>query len=782
MASLKRFIVEIHRRSLWQVLTIYLGASWAVLEVTDQIIARYLLPEWVYPAALILLLIGLPIVLGTAFVREERREAESVPTAEVRDPTLLGEISIEAAVERETPRAKPIVRLLTWPRAILGGLLAFAVLGVVSASIVLRGEARVTEARGAAGDAFEERAWIVMADWAAPESDADVALAAQTALEVDLQQSQYVNLKGRNQIKPVLRRMGLSDDSAFDEDLALEVAEREGLSAVLAPAVARLGDDYVFSARVVQPGTGEELISVRAVAREDRLIEAVEKLSHQLRERLGEAGEAIRNSRPLPEVTTRSLEALKVYARAVEASLRTDDLRTLEFAQEAIRLDSTFAMAHRLLGVVYQSLARFSEAEASARRAYELRDRLTERERLHVEAVYYLDAAFDPRRAAEVYELLLSRYPDDSRAANNLGVTNSTWLANYERAYEAYQKTLELDPYGPIGYTNAISEAIQLEKWEAVDSLIATAKTRGVELRPTQSVILLAVAVEDWQRADLLCDSLLAATSSPGELVGVQTYCGGLAASRGRAKDALALLEHTGRFYAERGRVIDHAFLLSGLANIEQLRGRPAAARSYLVSILEHYPGDSISEIDRVVLRSRLSVAAGTLGYTDLIDRAEAAYPRDLDPDYWWVDFELGLQDGARALSVGEPARTVRRVHEVLEFGYEPYGSMYDVHLLLGIAFGELGEPDSAISHFEKAFHPARFSEGGTWSLRGARSELPFAIRRLAELEESRGNTEAAIRQYQRLLELWSDADPELSDQVASAQRALARLTGRETS
>lgn len=207
MASLKGFIVEIHRRSLWQVLAVYLGASWIVLEAANQVIERYLLPEWVYPAALILLLIGLPIVLATALVREDR---ELAALAEPRDPTLLGDT---AAVELDRPaqRQRPGAKLLTWPRAILGGVLAFTALGLISAWIVVRGTARVTEAYGAAGDAFAERAWIVVAEFAAPESEADVALAAQTALAVDLQQSQYVNVRGRNQIAPVLRRMGLPD-------------------------------------------------------------------------------------------------------------------------------------------------------------------------------------------------------------------------------------------------------------------------------------------------------------------------------------------------------------------------------------------------------------------------------------------------------------------------------------------------------------------------------------------------------------------------------------------
>ena len=165
MSRLIQFIHEIHRRSLWQVLMIYLGASWAVMEATNQIVEQYLLPEWVYPAALILLLIGFPIVLATAFVREDR---EAAPVREMRDPTLLGTAPPETtrpAVAKTV--GSPLARLLSWRRAMLGGVLAFTALGLVSAWVVIRGTARVTEAHGAAGEAFAERAWIVVAAAAA---------------------------------------------------------------------------------------------------------------------------------------------------------------------------------------------------------------------------------------------------------------------------------------------------------------------------------------------------------------------------------------------------------------------------------------------------------------------------------------------------------------------------------------------------------------------------------------------------------------------------------------
>ncbi len=508
MASLKQFIVEIHRRSLWQVLTIYLGASWAVLEVTDQIVDRYLLPEWVYPAALILLLVGLPIVLSTAFFREERLEPERV--ADVRDPTLLGDVSDGAAGSFGGRAPKPIVKLLTWPRAILGGVLAFVALGAVSTLIVVRGSARVTEAYGAAGDAFEEREWMVVTEFEAPEDEKDLALAVREALRVDLQQSQYVNLFGRDRVVQVLRRMGLPDTTRLDRGLALDVAEREGLAAVLIGRVARLGEDYSFSAWVIQPGTRDELIAVRTAARADRLLDGVGALSREVRSRLGEERASIKRSRPLPEVTTRSLDALKIYARAVDAlALEDDNIRSAELAVEATRVDSTFAMAYRLAAVGLSNQGRAGDAVPHATRAFELRDRLTDRERLHVEAYYHQVVSNDVRRAAEAYELVLAQYPDDHRAHNNLGVLRLGRMADYEGAYQNFLRAVEINPSLGLGYSNAVSMAVKTGRWKAADSLVHLAEERGFSTAVEIWPVLQAYALGELEQADSLCDELL---------------------------------------------------------------------------------------------------------------------------------------------------------------------------------------------------------------------------------------------------------------------------------
>ncbi|MGD8869128.1 MAG: hypothetical protein PVI01_16015, partial [Gemmatimonadales bacterium] len=240
MSRFKQFVLEIHRRSLWQVLAVYAGASWAVLEATDQVQQRFLMPDWVYGAAWVVLLVGFPIVLASALVREEMSApalgdaAKGRPAPEpAAEPGRVGEVG---PADR-TGVSGVLARRLTRGRAVLAVVVALALVVLAGALVVVRGAARVTGAHGDAGDAFAERAWLVVAEFEASEGEEDVARAARTALMTDLGQSRYVNVFGDNQLRPVLRRMTLPDTTTLDEQVALELAEREGLAAVLAGSV-----------------------------------------------------------------------------------------------------------------------------------------------------------------------------------------------------------------------------------------------------------------------------------------------------------------------------------------------------------------------------------------------------------------------------------------------------------------------------------------------------------------------------------------------------------------
>jgi len=791
MSRLKRFIVEIHRRSLWQVVTIYLGASWAVLEASDQVIERYLLPEWVYPTEILLLLIGLPLVLATAFVREEREPGTtsaagpSAPAEPGREstagPTEPGTDRIAGEPVAESPRPEPaagdfLTRNLTLPRVVLAVLAALVVVGAVSAFVVVRGAGRVTESRGTAGEAFEERAWLVVPGFEAAPDDRDVALAAREALTVDLQQSRYVNVYSREQLRPVLRRMGRADTTRLDRAVALEVAEREGLAAVLAVTVSRLGGQYVFSARVVQPGSGEEIIAARSVASEDRLLEGVEKLSHELRRRLGEQRGAVRESEPLPQVTTTSLEALKLYAQASDANNRYEFGHALELATQAIRLDSTFAGAYRAAAVYSANLRQRAEAARYATRAYELRSGLTERERLLTEAAYYTHVEFDYRRALEAYELILSRYPDYGEAATNVAAMAER-LGERELAYQASLRTVELRPYSALSYGHVIVNARWTGRWEIADSFIQVARQRGFEEQAADWSHGQALGRRDWGRAEFLCDSLLAAATSAGRLASVRTRCAALDIARGRLQRGIERELAVAEYRVQRGNRFLYGPPALYAVTAEATRGRHAEARSLFERVIAYAEPESLAEPERFIARQTLQVLAHLLELPDLAEQVEAAYPPFPDSANMVSYYGDRLAGAARALHDGDAERAIDLLHRMraLDLRVDNWEVLAD--LMFGLSFEQLGEPDSAVAYLEDMIQPARLA-GDAF----VRLQLPLIELRLARLEESRGNVDAAIRHYRNFLEIWAEPDPELSGEVEAARRALARLAGREES
>jgi len=789
MSGLKRLIVDIHRRSLWQVLTIYLGASWAVLEVSDQVIDRYLLPEWVYPTAILILMLGLPIVLATAFVREEApgTTAPAATLAPEADAPAGGAAKPEAPVAAAAESPKPatehpsapsggfLAKHLTLPRAVVAVLVALVSIGLLGASVVLRGEGRVTNASGAAGDAFEERAWLVVAAFEAEEEDEDVALAAREALTVDLQQSQFVNVYSREQMAAVLRRMQLPDTIVVDRRVAVEVAEREGLSAVLTATVRRLGGDYVLSARVIQPSTGHELIAVRSAAREDRLLEGVQALSREVRVRLGEERAAIRRSKPLPQVTTESLDALKLYTQAAEAADRRDSQRALELTLGALELDSTFASAYEAAAIYSRNTGRHGDGADYARRAYELRERLTDKERLEVEATFHNAVEMDYRAAADVYETLLSSYPDDWIAAHNLGVM-AYLLGEPERAYQATLRALRLAPYNGPAYGNAIDYARRTDRWDVADSLIQVAKERGFEDGAARWSLDQAIGRRDWQRADQLCDSLLAASSRPSQRAEDRRSCGTLDVVRGRMQRGLEQIIDAADYYGREGRIMNRGATRGLVPFIEAARGRRAATAAFFERILDSAALATAREPTRTIGRTVYLLSAYLFELDDIAARLEANIPPD--PETSTRAFAVYAEhhiSAARAVRGRRWLEVVDEVRRARSMDYRSDGIEAFADMMLGQAFDELGQPDSAIAFLTESVSPARVADSHY-----ARVRLPAIELRLAELEEKRGDKAAAAAHYQTFIELWSHPDPDLVGRVEAARQALERLASAD--
>jgi TolB-like protein len=265
---------------LTRVLVVYLGVSYATLEIVDIFIDQLGLPDWFFPGVVVLLLLGLPIVVATAVVQ---RRSWGVPDSS------KGEAGAEPEALADTERHTPERHWLTWRKAIVGFVAAFALWGVVVAAyMTMRAMGIGPVASLVAAGVIDERERLILADFENNTADALLGQAATEAFRIDFSQSSLVTVVDPAYLGNVLRLMQEDPDQPLTEALAMEVAEREGIKAVVAGEITPVGGSFQLSAQLVSASDGRVLVADRQTARDStEIIGAIDKLSKKLRERIG---------------------------------------------------------------------------------------------------------------------------------------------------------------------------------------------------------------------------------------------------------------------------------------------------------------------------------------------------------------------------------------------------------------------------------------------------------------------------------------------------------------
>ncbi len=779
MTGFRRLVHEVHRRSLWQVLGVYLAASWVALQVVETLTDGMGLPDWVMPFALVLLVIGLPIVLATAFIQEgvgagrpadegvaEARDAVGEP-ADAADEAPHSPAGTLTGVTGGAERASHH-RVFTWRNALLGGGAAFALLGLAAAGYMTMralgiGPAGTLQAKGM----LEERTRVVLTDFEA--ADPELAAAATEALRVDLSQSPALHLLEERRVAEALERMGRDPGEPLRLDVARELAEREGVAAILAGEANRAGAGYVFAVRIVSAEDGAVLTSQRVTAEDEtEVVAAIDALSKKLRERVGESLRSIRADPPLERVTTSNLEALRLYSRAKDAP----GGQRVSLLEQAIALDSGFAMAWRNLGIIWRNRqAQRSRAVEGFTRAFEHRDRLTERERRLTAADYYLNVTFEPAKAIPEYEALISRDSLDLAATVNLGVVYGQ-LRESERGAEQAERAIAIDPDRTVGYWNAITSWVNAGRLEDARRVLAVAEERFPEWARYASIMVLQAEgnLEEVERRyrefaaepDLPPPGRAGITADLASVLGAR---GRLAEARERLRVAAAAWEEVGpqagAEYLEEA--IAAAWLEIAVAE------RPEEGVRRLDSALTRFPLEEIPPLDRpygalaeAYARAGRAALAGAL-----LDELAAELPASV----------LGGMESDLARARAEVALAEGRVEEAIAgFRRADAGSCTICALPgLALAYERAGAADSAIAvhrryvetPFSDRFYPYTYALG---PLLGPTHE------RLGQLYEEAGELESAATHYARFVELWADADEELQPRVEAAQARLEEI------
>ena len=606
---------------------------------------------------------------------------------------------------------------------------------------------------------------VVVADFANLVGDSPLAAGVTEAFRVDLTQSPLVRVLSARQVAGALERMERRPDTALSEPLAREVAEREGAKAVVTGSVANVAGAFTVSAELVSAAKGNVLVALRETAADSAgLIAAVDRVSKQLRYRIGEPLRSLRSQPPLAQETTGSLAALRKYTDARRLMLAGRRPEAIRLYEEAIVLDTAFAGAHNALSMAYDAIGEPGRALDARRHAIANRERLPFTDRTFLLASHaYGDQDYET--AIDAYHRVLERYPDDIRALNNLALIYQD-RHRFATAESLFTRAAAIDStvanlYFGIQGTQLLQGKFRESR--ATLDLIARRFPGNSVLLNTE--IQDAAAQQHWEEAERQAETLIAAARGDTlSLVDPYEALAGIVMTQGRLAEAerhwrtqLVLSAAAG----SRGR---HLFGLLQLAKLHlRYRNEPAMALALVDSALAATPLDSVLPGDRPYDElARFYASVGHLTRArDLLAAAavnDSVLARTLGPERAWTRGIIARAEGR----VADAERELRQAGEAL---------VCTMCVLpdLARAYEGAGKPGAAVAVYERYLTTPWF-----FRYEADAVELGWAMKRLAELYDARGETAKAAAMRGRLVQLWRRADPELQPVVAEARARLA--------
>jgi len=344
--------------------------------------------------------------------------------------------------------------------------------GIIIATVIVGG--LYLRSRGT--QKLSEKDPILVADFVNTTGDAVFDGTLKQALAVQLEQSPYLNIVPDQTVRKTLQFMGRPADERVTGAVAREICEREHIKALLSGSIAALGSQYVVALDATNCATGDSLAREQVTApTKEAVLGAVGRAASSLRGKLGESLASIQKfDTPITEATTSSLEALKAYAAADGLRNGGGEAESIPQFQHATELDPNFAMAHSRLSAVYNNIGEEDRSVAEAKKAFDLRDRVSERERFYIDDHYYT-ASGDIEKDKENLELAIRTYPNDSSAYANLALINNLYYGQFETAIQLGNEFSRLEPVAPFGYVHTAQPYIALNRLEEARSTLQRA-------------------------------------------------------------------------------------------------------------------------------------------------------------------------------------------------------------------------------------------------------------------------------------------------------------------
>jgi serine/threonine protein kinase len=597
--------------------------------------------------------------------------------------------------------------------------------------------------------ALTEKDTIVLADFTNTTGDAVFDESLKRALAVSLQQSPFLSLLSDEQVQQTLRLMSRPATTALSRDVAAEVCQRNQSKAMLTGTISAVGSQYLITLEAANCATGASLAQAGAnAANKDKVLQTLGEAASELRGKLGESLVSVQKyDTPLSEATTGSLEALKMFSLAGKAIDERGSAAGIPYLKRATELDPNFAAAWSLTAVMYGNIGEFSSANECTKRAYALRDRVTERERLVIEEFEASYVTGDQVKAEEAADLYKRTYPRSVGGYNDVS-SYKMGRGDYQGSVADSQQALKISRSNSIAPENLCQTYTALNRLDEAKAVLDQGLANGIDPSEFASFYYSLAFLRNDRDAMGKQLALVAGKAGHEDSVlseqsDTEAYHGRLKQAREYSQRAAESARHNGTMEVAAGWVVNEGLREAEFGNFSEARRAAASA-------VQLSPGSRYIRSVAALVQARAGDASEAQKTADALAKE---FPQDTFVNSYWLPMALA----AIELNRHNPAKAVEELRAAQ--GYElgqpsPPLALLSVLYLRGSALLAAGQPKEAAAEFQRILdHPGIVLN----SLVGSLAHLGLGRALAADGEPAKARTP-----YQDFLALWKDADPDI--------------------
>ena len=590
--------------------------------------------------------------------------------------------------------------------------------------------------------ALTEKDTVLLADFVNTTGEAVFDGTLKQALSVQLGQTPFINIFPDDRVNEALRFMGRQPGERITRDIAKEICQRNGIKAMIVGSIAALGSHYVLTLEAVNAGDGNSIAKEQVEAEsKEQVLTALGKATSELREKLGESLTSLKKfDAPVEQATTASLEALKAFTQGNEKRFAGHDEEAVVLFKKAIELDPNFALAYARLAVLYSNRIQIDIGEQYAQKAYELRDRVSKRERYYIEEKYASYITGDREEAVKVLKQWIQDYPNDYIPHNNLSV-NYGLAGKLEDALGESKEAYRLSPTNATSAGNVVDSYLRLGRLDEAQQSLEQSLGNDTD-RPVYHFYSFLLAYLRGDQAKMQEDIDWTA-KHPTESDYAETESN-LALVQGQWRKSVDFANKVIEIYRKQDRTENIAQWQAGNAMFESYFGMCDQAKQEVAKSLATFRG-----------RANVGTSAFALAAcndprgSQMIDELQKKYPKDTPINFFAVPMtrsfiEMNRGNTQAALDALQPAS---------QFEFGSICLLWCTYSRATIYLkGKMG--NEAAAEFKKVIDHRSVDP-----LSPANVLAHLGLARASQLT---GDMSTARTEYQNFLAAWKDADQDL--------------------